>query len=135
MRAPRRRGARVEPHELVDLHALAIKLAPLVALQLAKMLAGASESTSYSSRRGCGPAGVSDERWKEIAAQIGQRPPRARWYVVPRATYEQWLARQHDATSAPPMAKAANDSPSPSAKWHPAESLQQMGRRLIGGDR
>ena len=95
----------------------------------------------YTSRRQCGPAGVSDERWKEIAKKIGHRPPGARWYVVPRAAYEQWLNGQAAPVSGVPASapvptsaaslNAANDATAP--KWHPSQTLEHVGRRLVGG--
>jgi hypothetical protein len=79
------------------------------------------EPAHYSSRRGCGPVGVPEARWREIAATIGRKPyPSARWYVVGRGVYERWLAGE---TSAP--ATPANDAPA----WDAGSVLDELGLR------
>jgi len=84
-----------------------------------------NEERVYSSRRGHGPEGYSDEAWKDLARRIGTR--RGRWYIV---TVEQLAA--HEAGDRDP--KPANDSPAPAA-WHPSMAARALGLRPAGGSR
>jgi hypothetical protein len=80
---------------------------------------GVTSAGPYSSRRGCGPAGVSEERWKKIAKEIGRKLPGARWYIVERDVYEKWLAQQEG--------RAAPSAPE--TRWTPARALALAGVR------
>jgi hypothetical protein len=65
----------------------------------------------YTTRRGEGPDGVPDRKWKRIAASIGKRPhPRARWLIVDREVYQRSLAGDRAPAPAPsapvPIAEA-----------------------------
>ena len=84
-----------------------------------------SEEQVYSSRKGHGAPGLSDEANKRIALAIGRR--RGRWYVYTAAELAAYEAGDRDA-------KPANDAPAPST-WHPSMAAGALGLRPIRGSR
>ncbi len=107
----------------IDYEKLAQEIAPRVAAlvfaKLAIAIGGAGEP--YSTRRGHGPPGVSEERWRTLAPTIPGAHKPGRWWLVPRPSYEAWAS-----TSTPaPAPTAANDGP----EWDPASVLAELGLR------
>src|SRR5580658_2794240 len=89
---------------------VALRLARIVAphadLFAARVFASAIEKAQqslppYSSRRGCGPNGVSHRRWQALAKTIGTRAPGARYWIVDRAAYQRWVAGDRERPPAP----------------------------------
>jgi len=85
------------------------------------VLLTALDPPPYSTRKGCGPEGWAERRWKATAPTIpgAYRPAGARWWSIPRAAFEAWAAAQ-----APTPAPAA-----PSKPWHPRDEMP--GLRLV----
>ena len=107
----------------VDLDALAERLAPLVAARLAQAMVTRT-SAPYSTRRGCGPAGLKDRTWKKIAPMIPGAQHSGRWVIVQREAYEKWASRD----ARPSTASAATGEP-----WSPAAALASVGLRAPRG--
>ena len=110
--------------------ALAARFARALAPHVFALAVTASKQPTgtYSSRKGCGAAGLSEEENKRIARVIGVK--RGRWWVY---TAEQLAAyeRQRDGKPAP-----ANDPPV-SKPWHPRDAAPALGLRPVrtGGSR
>ena len=84
-----------------------------------------ASAEGFSSRKGCGPVGYSDERWKTIARQIGVR--RGRWFFVSKEALAAYEARGG--------AKASADAPAndaPVSTWHPSEIAKSLALRPVG---
>jgi hypothetical protein len=118
----------------VDLRALteALRADPAGARELAAVLmtalaTAAAERTEYSSRRGCGPTGYPERKWREVARQIGTRAPGCRWYTVSAralATYEAVAAAER---------QVAPTTPATSNMWSPESAIRGAGLRVVGG--
>jgi hypothetical protein len=89
----------------------------------------ADEPAAYSTRRGGPrPPGVSAEAWREQAPQIpGARKP-GRWWIVPAAAYEAWIAARSTTPTSP---APATDTPI----WDPESVVVELGLRRGGGPR
>ena len=95
----------------------------------AGMTAAKRPTGTYSSRKGHGAPGLSEEQNKQIAERIGRR--RGRWFVYTAEDLERYEREQRDG-------KPANNSPPAPAlasapKWHPADTLPSVRRRVVGG--
>lgn len=64
----------------------------------------AQKPAVYSSRRGRGPEGMSEDRWKALAPTIPGAVKRGRWWVVSRDAFEAYEASQVPAVEAPKLA-------------------------------
>lgn len=117
----------------VDLDALARRLAPLVALQLSAILAGAALGATYSTRvDGPVPPEFAGRRraWLAIAPTIPGAVRLGRWWSIPRDAYERWLKAHAAAPQMGAPAAAAVE-----AEWSPAALAADLGLRLAGGRR
>jgi len=91
------------------------------------MCAAKRPQGTYSSRKGCGAPGYSDERWKSVARQIGVK--RGRWHFV---TAEELSA--YEAGQAP---KAIAENAALPERWDPLANIEdaraRRARRAQGG--
>jgi hypothetical protein len=87
---------------------------------------------AYTTRRGHEPPGWAAERWRETAPTIPGAHKPGRWWVVPVASYEAWVARQN--SSPTPGAAPATTTATP-RPWHPRMSAEAMGWRTVGENR
>jgi hypothetical protein len=130
--APRDEGTMA--HSPRECEALARALLPHLIGELARLVSVAG-STTYTSRRGGGPAGVPDREWKRIAKGIGRLPyPGARWFVVERSAYLAWLG----GTATPQaISPASNDGATKRGEepWSPSAALASVGLRPTRGSR
>jgi hypothetical protein len=94
-----------------------------IARVLGRALDVASEKV-FSSRKGHGAPGYSDEENKRIAQAIGT--PRGRWWVYTQRDLDAYEQRNRDP-------KPANVEPTTVRPWHPSESVDEAGLRLVGG--
>ena len=101
----------------IDLDALAVKLAPLVASLLVARLTG--DVWPRPSARRDAPPGVSPRRWSKPAREIGRRLPGARYYTVEREAWDRYLG----------------SPPRDPAEWSPASDLARQGLRAVRGPR
>jgi hypothetical protein len=116
----------------VDLAQLATCVAPLVAVELARMLLGAVEPTTYTTRRdGPRPTEYSDRAraWRELVPTIPGAVRLGRWWSISRTVFEAWRDRQGTPALTP---LAAGTAASPST-WSPATIAADLGLRLVGG--
>lgn len=112
-----------------DLQALARELAPLVLAEIAKLATRSAGPEFYSTRRGEGPQGWPHESWRTTAPTIPGAYTPGRWTIVPRASFEAWVASRSIAPTTAPTA-AANDAP-----WDPSSVLDELGLRRAGGSK
>ena len=104
-----------------ELEELARAVAPLVALELARMLSTRVEPSGFSTRKGCGPEGYSSYAWNDLARRIGTK--RGRWWFVSR---EQLAA--HEGVKALPVSPPTPSGPVP---WHPSQAAASLGLRPL----
>jgi hypothetical protein len=79
--------------------------------------------TTYTTRKGHGPAGYSEERWKALAPRIPVAVKRGRWFVVSREDFEAWERSQ------PPPLAASKPATSTSPTWNASSALARAGLR------
>jgi hypothetical protein len=119
------------PRELLA----ALRVDPALAREFAQVLAPfvfgvAAKATAgpegYSSRKGQGAPGYSDEAWAALAKKIGVR--RGRWFYVSAerlAEYEAGELSTND--SSPSQLITASSS------WHPGDDVERLRLRAVNG--
>lgn len=101
-----------------DVERIAQRAAAIVLQRIASAIS--TESTIYTSRKGHGPPGASEERWKVIAPSIPGAHKPGRWWVVSRVAYEAWAV----AGTPTPAPESTEGKP-----WDPKSVLDQLGLR------
>lgn len=102
-----------------DIETIAMRAAEIVLARVATALS--SEPSSYSTRKGGPrPAGMSEERWREIAPTIPGATKPGRWWAVSRLSYETWS----QASAPRPAPAGPNEKP-----WSPDDVLEELGLR------
>jgi len=91
-------------NDALDLDALADK----VLEKIVARIAGAAKPATYSDRRGHGPAGMTDDRAKQLIRACPHSVKRGRWCVVDREVFERWERSLLPAVEAP---VAVSDEP------------------------
>ena len=122
MRAPVVAGLLALIEEAERDPSLAARLARVVAPHVFQLGITASKQPTgtFSSRRGCGAPGLSDEQSKRIARVIGVQ--RGRWWIY---TAEQLAVYERGDRDVKP----ANDTPAPAVPWHPRDAAAALGLR------
>jgi hypothetical protein len=119
-------------HCSIDRPALVRDLVPeLVEEILPRVLAGIAarmiapgRPTAYSTRKGHGPEGLSERRWKAVAPTIPGYVRRGRWGFVSHEDFEQW---ERSRSTAPAATKPSNDVAR--STWTPAQAMAECGLR------